>query len=134
MATFETASLGLAVMEWVRNLRRDIRSNAAFYLAEIARGRPVGQLAALVAQHAGEYLALIGGLDLYISDATRRAKLLDGLAVFSINQATASAQLSALRTAAEGQRDAPRTSYAEITTLANSILSGLAAYDLPQRI
>lgn len=134
MATFETASLGLNVFNWVSNVRRNIRENCQAYKAQITAGRPVAGVAAIANADAAEYLKTIGGLDLYISDVNRRAKLLDALAVFGIDQTAAAAELSALRAAAEGQRDASKTTANQINNMANAILAGLPSYDLPARL
>lgn len=133
MATFETASLGLAVMQWVSNLRRSMRTNANLYKARLTAGASVASVAAIANADAAQYLALLAGLDQYISDVDRRTKLLDGLSVFSINQSAASTELTTLRTIAEGQRDANKTTANQINGMANTILANLPAYDLPMR-
>lgn len=134
MATFETAQLGIVVFKWASNLRRNIRQNCTEYKARLTAGQPVATVAAVANADAAEYLKTIGGLDLYISDAGKRAKLLDGLAVYSINQATAQAELSALRSAAEGQRDANKNTANQINNMADAILAGLPAYEFPARL
>lgn len=134
MATFETAELGRGVMRWASNVRKNIRDNCQAYLSQLGRGVPVATVRATANADAAEYLRTIGGLDLYISDPARRAKLLDGLSVFSINQQAAQDELAALRAAAEGQRDANKNTAQQITNMCNAILSGLPSYDLPSRL
>lgn len=133
MATFETAELGIRVFQWASNLRRDIRRNASRYKAQLTAGVPVATVAATANADAAEYLQTIAALDVFISDTNKRAKLLDGLSIFGIVQATAQTEFSQLRTAAEGQRDANKNTATQINNMANAILSGLPAYEYPVR-
>lgn len=134
MATFETAHLGITVFQWASNLRRNIRDNCAGYKAALVAGKPVAAVAAVANADAAEYLRTIGGLDLFISDPAKRAKLIEGLGVFSIDQPAAASELSALRSAAEGQRDANKNTATQINNMANAILAGLPAYEYPARL
>lgn len=134
MATFETAELGIRVFQWASNLRRNIRSNAQGYKNALVAGRTPAQVAAVANEDAAEYLKTIGGLDLFISEPEKRTKLLDGLLVFGIAALEAQNELSALRAAAKGQRDANKNNAAQINGMADAILSGLPAYEYPERL
>ena len=134
MATFESAELGIRVFQWVSNLRRNLRQNAEAYKTRLARGDTVAVVQGIADADAGQYLQTIGGLDLFVSDPAKRAKLLDGLSAFGILQADAVAELSSLRTAAEGQRDANKNTEAQITAMSNALLAYLPAYEYPRRL
>lgn len=133
MATFETVNLATQVCAWVSNVRSNIRGNAAAYKAALLAGRTPAQVAAVANADAAQYIQTLNGLQVYADDPTRRARLLDALAVFSIDQAAVAAEFGALRSAAVGQQNAAKTTANQINNMADAILAGLPSHDLPSR-
>lgn len=134
MATMESAMLSMEVLRWASNVRRNMRDNAQAYKAQLVGGTAVAEVATVMTDDAGEYLKTIGGLQQILGTPESKAKLIDGLSVYSIDITETEAEFATLETASIAQRDAPKKTAAEINTAADAVLAAVAPYELPQRL
>lgn len=135
MATPESAILGMECLRWLSNVRANLRDNATAYKAQAAVvGADLTKLAGVMTADATELLKTIAAIETIAADATKRAKLVECLSVFSITLGTANSDVTELKNAAVALRDAVKTTKAEIDTAANAVLANVRSYELPKRI
>jgi hypothetical protein len=134
MATMESLILGFRAVEWLSQVRRNIRQNAQEYKAQAALpGANFAAIGAVMTADAQELLKTIHGIEDIASVPTRRTKLVEFLTVFGITLQQENAVLTELENAAEALRDATKTTKAQIDAASDAVLAAVANYDLPSR-
>lgn len=122
------------VNEYAGNIHDNMRSSAERYKSLIAGGAVVSDVAALANAEADLYLKLIGRMELYVTDAVRRPKLMAGLSAIGTTQGLVDADIVVLRSAAMAQKLAAKTTGTEINTMADAVLAAVPDWDDPRKL
>lgn len=134
MATIETDKLTERVLHYFERTRSNLRSNAMLYKAQLAAGRSVKQVADVATADALLYIRNLGQIKAIDDTPARRTKLTDGLTARGITLTEVRSEYTTLRAAAVAQRDAPKTTAAEINAMADATLAAVVEYDMPDQM
>lgn len=134
MATIETDKLAERVLYYFERTRSNLRSNAARYKLMLLAGRTVAEVAAVALSDANLYILNLGKIKTIDDTPARRTKLVDGLTARGITITDVRNEYTTLRAAAVAQRDAPKTTAAEINAMADATLAAVAEYDMPDQM
>ena len=134
MATIEADKLTERVLHYFERTRSNLRSNAMLYKAQLVAGRTVRQVADVATADALLYIRNLGQIKAIDDTPARRAKLTDGLTQRGITIADLRAEYATLRAAAVAQRDAAKTTAAEINAMADATLAAVTEYDMPDQM
>lgn len=126
MATFEEIGLAQQIVRNLTGLRQNIIENARSYKAALAAGRDVSVVAAGALADAQQYLRRLQWVMDAVSDSA--AKVRAGLSALSLSEAEARSLFTEMRDVAVFQRDAPKTSAAELIAISDVVLSRLPPY------
>lgn len=111
-------------------LQGDMVRNANTHKAMVTAQSPdVTTLAGFVQDCAASYLTRLQWVIDLRNNPTRKARLLEMLALMGWTEADIVDVVTALRSAAIALRDAPKTSYAEITAACDAVLAAVDAPD-----
>lgn len=128
MATFEDLKLVTQTHRNLENLRRDMRSNAQWYLNGVAVGKPVNAIATTIRGNTAEYLRRLNWALTAWNDLPTRAKIQSGLAAWSLQQSELTGAYTEMKNAADAEDAAPVSTAAEIQALATATLAAVTAH------
>jgi hypothetical protein len=133
MATREELLIAQTTLGYLNNIQRDLRKCAASYLAAIAatpRTLSTAQLGDYVHRDAAGMGAVLDRMNVFFSDATKKQKLVSGLAFYGITWATIASDWQVGRNACTAQANADVSTDAAITSAANATLAAVPALDV----
>jgi seryl-tRNA synthetase len=133
MATFEDYEVGEAALRFLRNVRKDLRTNVQLYREHLARGATVEDVARLAEADAQQNLITIAAVQALDDSPEDQRRLTTGLACFGIDADTLRAEIAELRTVATAQVDAPKDRAEDIAAMAAAIESAVPAPRVPTR-
>lgn len=126
-------NLAHRVIQYLMNCQRDLRLNAASYLAEQQvnpRPRTAAALGAVVRADGVAVSAVLAHLATRIQQAGLQAKLSSGLAFFGLTLAEANQLRLTLKNAADAQAAAQVNTDAQIAAAANATLAAVPIIDV----
>lgn len=125
MTAIENLHLAIQASRLLQNMQRDMRRNAQSYKARLAAGQQVADVAQTMDADADAYLRLLQRLKAVHDDPESGPKLEDGFSRVDILKSEVSNHWQGLKSAADHQAVAPKTTAAELVDEADWILANV---------
>lgn len=130
MATIENMALAFQAINGFSNVRRDLWNNLVGYKAAYQAGQmALVQLEAAVNGDGVQLNKTLDRIAAVAQDAGKKAKVLDGLAVYGINEAAVTAEFTELRAAANQMEAATFPNAAAIDTAIAWVQNNVTFYE-----
>lgn len=133
MATFEQDALAKQVLQIIYNVRRDMRANAAEYLAALAKGVAPAQVARVAIQNTSHYDRILGWLREANANNAIKAKVQAGLVGVNMLYSDVVTYYQELRAACDAEQAAEvpglNMTAGQIQAMANATIANVTQWD-----